>query len=298
MTEPEVSVVIPTCDRPVFLVEAVESALSQTAGILEVIVIDDASQVDPRPVLAKFGDKLRYDRLSENSGANVARNRGIELARGDLIAFLDDDDIWLPEKLDIQIAAMKGGYEACLCNSQEIGKPRRGTHSATEVTEDRLRRSTPCGTSGLLATRAVLQTERFDPDIPRGQDWDLYVRLVQRKPLAFVGKPLYLRRSGHHRITTAALDQTPEELLATAAALHKHRAWLGERAYRRRLVRTFLTLLSARKRKIPFIYAALRHAGLRATVLEFARKVRKRQSTRRTDPANGGEPSDERRRDT
>jgi glycosyltransferase involved in cell wall biosynthesis len=275
MSHPTISVVIPTKDRAEKLVDAVESAFNQTIEILEIIVVDDASETDPRPLLSSFGEKLRYEKLARNSGANVARNRGIELARGTLVAFLDDDDIWLPDKLALQVAAIQRGYEACLCNSQEIGKLPRAATDMPEVTAERLRISTPCGTSGLLATRDVLNVERFDPDIPRSQDWDLYVRLVQRGPLAFVSKPLYLRRTSSDGITMATMRQTPAELLATAIALDKHRAWLGEAAYRRRLARTILTFVSKRRRKLLFIYEALKHAGLKATVAEMARKFRR-----------------------
>ena len=281
MSALSISVVIPTADRPDYLVEAVESALAQSAGVLEVIVIDDASRVDPAPVLTRFGDKVRYDRLPEKGGANVARNRGIELARGSHVAFLDDDDIWLPDKVEAQLEAMAGGYEACLCMSQEIGKSRKPAIDAREVSQDDLRRRTPCGTSGLLATREVLNAERFDPAIPRGQDWDLFVRLVQRRPLAFVGRQLYLRRTGHDRITTAAARQTPAELLATGAAIYKHRAWLGEPAFRRRLAKVLLTFIAQRPAKVRFIAAAIRHAGLRATGLELLKKSRDRKSERR-----------------
>lgn len=274
MRRPTVSVVIPTCDRPDFLAEAIESAQAQTVDILEVIVVDDASTIDLRPALARFSDRVRYERLTERSGANVARNRGIDLARGSLVAFLDDDDLWLPEKTELQIAALEGGAEACLCGSRLLGGSDSKLYDATEVDEERLRASSPCGTSGLLATRAVLQAERFDPAIPRAQDWDLFVRLAQRRPLAYVGRPLYQRRTGHDRITTTALRKTPAELRAAALAVDKHRTWLGEDAYRRRLARVILSFLSKRRFKFRFVAAALRHAGPRATMQEIARKFR------------------------
>lgn len=273
MSLPTISVVIPTCDRPEFLVEAVQSVLDQSLDVLEVIVIDDASQHDPGPQLARFGAKLRYDRLPRKSGANVARNRGIALSRGGVLGFLDDDDLWLPDKLEAQLAMLHGKVEACLCTSQEIGKPPRPPLARTEVTPEFLKSSSPCGTSGLLVTRAALEAEAFDPVLPRGQDWDLFVRLAQRHPLGFVGRPLYLRRTGHARITTAALRQTPAQLYETAAAVHKHRGWLGEAAYRRRLARVLLSFISQRRGKLDYISAALHHAGWRATLAELWRKI-------------------------
>jgi len=274
MTQSTISVVIPTHDRPVFLVEAVESALAQTVGILEVIVVDDCSAIDLRPVLARFGDKVRLERLPQNSGANVARNRGIELARGDLIGFLDDDDLWIPEKSALQSAALKKGVAACLCATRAMDGTSRAKRDRRLVDQDWLRASTPCGTSGLLARRSIMQAECFDPAIPRGQDWDVFVRLAQHGPIAYIDRPLYLRRSGHDRITTAAFHKTPAELLTSAAALRKHRDWLGEDAYRRRLARVLLSFISKRKSKLRYISAAIRHAGPRATLAELRKKVR------------------------
>ncbi|WP_241523917.1 glycosyltransferase family 2 protein [Oceaniglobus indicus] len=272
--EPKISVVIPTCNRTGFLAEAIRSALDQTVDILEVIVIDDASDTDPCPALAHFGDRVRCARLDSRVGASRARNRGVELARGNIVAFLDDDDLWRPEKTELQLAAMGDWAEACLCSAQELGRPpHRPWH--VPMTEDRLRAHSPCGTSGLIATRAVMLAEPFDPDILRGEDWDVYVRIARRGTLAHIERPLYFRRTGHARITTEAIRQSPEELLQAAAVAHKHRAWLGERAFRRRIANTLLMFIARRQGRLRYVMASLRHAGLRATVSELAGKFRR-----------------------
>ncbi|ROT97996.1 glycosyltransferase family 2 protein [Histidinibacterium lentulum] len=272
MTRPGLSVVIPTRNRPEFLAEAVDSAFRQTTELLEVIVVDDASDADPGPALARFGDRVRLERLPQRSGANVARNRGIDLARGEMVGFLDDDDLWLPHKTERQLAAMaEGGHAACLCRTESSTRRR----SAREVDADWLRRSTPCGTSGLLIRRDLVADMRFDPALPRAQDWDLFVRLVQRGTLGMVPEPLYTRRTGHERITTATPDLTPDDLLAQAAALRKHRDWLGETAYRQRVARLLLAHLPRRRGKARFVAAALRHAGPRAALAELASRLRR-----------------------
>ncbi|EPX84971.1 glycosyltransferase [Salipiger mucosus DSM 16094] len=270
---PTISVVIPTCSRDDFLPEAVQSALDQSVAILEVIVIDDASDTDPRPQLERFGERVRYERLAQRSGANVARNRGIELARGDLVALLDDDDLWLPEKTETQLRVMGDAGEACLCIARDLDGPPDAPWRMEDV-EQGLRRSNPCGTSGLIARREALLAEPFDPELRRAQDWDVFVRLARRGTLVHVDEPLYLRRVGHARITTAALSQSPRELYATAAAAHKHRAWLGERAYRRRLAILLLSFISQRRNKLCYIAASLWHAGPRATIGVLASKLR------------------------
>jgi len=165
----------------------------------------------------------------------------------------------------------EGGHAACLCRTESSTRRR----SARVVDADWLRQSTPCGTSGLLIRRDLVAGMRFDPALPRAQDWDLFVRLVQRGTLAMVPEPLYARRTGHDRITTATLDLTPADLMEQAAALRKHRDWLGETAYRQRLARLLLAHLPQRRGKARFVAAALRHAGPRAALAELVSKIRR-----------------------
>lgn len=100
---PRVSVIIPTYNRREYVQEAIDSALAQTFTDYEIIVIDDGSTDGTSEALqARYGNRIHYE-WQENQGESVARNRGIELARGEYIAFLDSDDLWHPEKLAKQI---------------------------------------------------------------------------------------------------------------------------------------------------------------------------------------------------
>lgn len=104
MTRPLLSVVIPTRNRANLVGEAIESALCQREGRVEVIVVDDASTDDTASVLVRsFGSRIHLLRLPHRRGAGAARNAGVRLARGELLAFLDDDDLWLPGKLDAEL---------------------------------------------------------------------------------------------------------------------------------------------------------------------------------------------------
>src|SRR5580698_5910388 len=103
---PKVSVVIPRYNRAAEVPKAIKSALAQTVSDLEVIVVDDGSSDDTGKILEKaFGNRIRYY-AQENQGASVARNRGVEEARGEWIAFLDSDDYWDREKLEWQFKAL------------------------------------------------------------------------------------------------------------------------------------------------------------------------------------------------
>ena len=103
----KVSAVIPCYNYGRFLGEAIESVLSQTFSAHEIIVVDDGSTDGTPEVARRYGEKIRYHR-TENRGVSAARNAGIALAEGDLIAFLDADDRWLPNKLECQVPVFDG----------------------------------------------------------------------------------------------------------------------------------------------------------------------------------------------
>lgn len=108
-----VSVVIPTYQRERWIRRAIESALSQTYGPVEVIVVDDGSTDGTAGVVRGMGERVRYMRI-ENSGPSRARNVGVEAATGEFIAFLDSDDAWHPEKIAVQVEAMDNFGQAGL----------------------------------------------------------------------------------------------------------------------------------------------------------------------------------------
>ena len=97
-----VSVIIPTYNRAKYITSAIDSVLSQTYNNIEIIVVDDGSNDSTREVLYRYGNKIRYV-YQENLGVSAARNRGIELSKGEWIAFLDSDDVWFPKKLSVQM---------------------------------------------------------------------------------------------------------------------------------------------------------------------------------------------------
>lgn len=113
MASPLLSVVIPTWNRAHVVCEAVESALGQRAGRVEVIVVDDGSTDDTAGLLARrFGSRIRLLRTPRRRGVGAARNAGARLAGGELLAFLDSDDLWLPGKLDAELRAFERFPEA------------------------------------------------------------------------------------------------------------------------------------------------------------------------------------------
>ena len=109
MTGPRVSVLMPAFNAERYLPEAIESALAQTQAPFELIVVDDGSGDGTADAARAFGDSVRYE-SQENQGIGSARNRCVDLARGDYLAFLDADDRWEPDKVERQLDAMRSAW--------------------------------------------------------------------------------------------------------------------------------------------------------------------------------------------
>jgi len=106
-SNPLISVIIPVYNGECYLAEAIESALAQTWTPIEILIMDDGSTDGTSGVAHRFAASVRYD-LQLHAGPGAARNRGVELARGEYLAFLDADDLWLKQKLELQMAAFQG----------------------------------------------------------------------------------------------------------------------------------------------------------------------------------------------
>jgi glycosyltransferase involved in cell wall biosynthesis len=102
---PGISVVIPVYNGARYLSECIESVCGQTLPATEIIVVDDGSEDNTPKVAAGWGDRIDYQRIS-HGGPGRARNHGVQLAAADVLAFIDSDDVWLPSKLELQMAAL------------------------------------------------------------------------------------------------------------------------------------------------------------------------------------------------
>ncbi len=274
MSEPKVSVVVTAYNRPDYLAAALDSVLGQTHGNREILVVDDCSEADLEGVVRSRPGDIRYVRQDRNGGPSKARNRGVALAVGEYVAFLDDDDTWLPAKLERQVAAMDG-HLACLCGFRFLERDRVRVHAVDAITGDDLRRGNIfCGASGLMAPRDALLACPFDEGLSSGEDWDLYVRLSQRGSLAYVPQPLFLYRLGSHEsITTRARSMTLSDIGVRVEHIHKNRDWLGDGNYRRLLAAKILEYIGGKPNKPAFLAYSLRHAGLGATLQVLLRKA-------------------------
>ncbi|AFK22085.1 glycosyltransferase [Pyrococcus sp. ST04] len=187
MSRPTVSVIIPTHNRAHMLVRAIRSVLNQTFEDFELIVVDDASIDDTPKVVEKIKDsRIRYIRLERNSGGPVARNTGIKRARGKYIALLDDDDEWLPRRLELQVKRMEevdknvgviyGGFYYV---SQDTGKiiGRRLPKHRGYVYGHLLKENFVGSPTLLIKRECFKKVGLFDPKLKSSQDWDMWLRI-------------------------------------------------------------------------------------------------------------------------
>jgi glycosyltransferase involved in cell wall biosynthesis len=187
MTRPEVSVVIPTRDRWPLLSTTLRGALAQAGVRHEVVVVDDGSRDETPDRLGATRDpRLRVLRHEQSRGVAAARNTGIESARGEWLAFLDDDDLWSPDKLRAQLAAARSRDATFAYAAVVVLDERR---RAIEVLpapdpEEAIRLVLPgiaipaCASNVLASTAAVAAVGGFDVSLSHFADWDLCLRLA------------------------------------------------------------------------------------------------------------------------
>jgi len=199
---PRVSGTIPTYRRPELLPRAIASVLCQTFEDFELLIIDDASQDTTGQVVKSISDeRIRYCRNEINKGGAASRNRGIREAQSSYIAFLDDDDEWLPEKLELQVALLDqsppevggiyAGYERIMSiTGESLGKTlptKRGDLSYELLLSNPL-----AGPSALLLRKECFEVSGlFDEELPSYQDYDLWIRISKDFQFEYINRVLY-----------------------------------------------------------------------------------------------------------
>ncbi len=204
---PTISVIIPAYNAERTILETIESVQQQTFSDFELIVINDGSNDKTLELLNSLTDERLRIFSCENAGVGVARNRGISHATGKFIAFLDADDLWTPDKLELQLATLQQHPKAGVAYSWTSYVDEQGNFLSADkpiffkgnvYTHLLANNFLASGSNPLIRREAVESIGEFDPSLPPCEDWDFYLRLAAKWPFAVVPKHqiLYRQLSG------------------------------------------------------------------------------------------------------
>jgi len=200
-----VSVVIPTFNRRTWVREAVASVRAQRDVASEVIVVDDGSSDGTSASLRdEFGTRITLVQ-TVNRGVAAARNVGVAAGSGALLAFLDSDDLWLPDKLASQVAFFAAHPHAQICQTEEIWvrngrrvnpcNHHRKPNGA--IFEPSLRLCLVSPSAVMLRRELFERVGGFDESLPACEDYDLWLRILRDTPIWLIDRPLIVKRGGH-----------------------------------------------------------------------------------------------------
>jgi len=249
---PRVSVIIPTYNRSWCLSAAIDSILSQTFQNMELIVVDDGSTDETPALLSRYGSRLRCLRQT-NQGVSAARNNGIQAASGALIAFLDSDDTWQPEKLARQVAFFNRQPAAKICQTEEtwirrgvrVNPKRRHRKPSGWIFEASLALCLVSPSAVMMRRELLEEIGGFDESLPACEDYDLWLRISLRHPIHLIDDALVVKRGGH------------EDQLSGAPGLDRYRIQsLRQMIDRENLSPSQIHAVAAMLRKKCRIYAA------------------------------------------
>ena len=263
-----ISIIIPVYNGEKTIQETLQSVFQQTFKEFEIIIIDDGSQDKTLEILNSIRDPRLKIYSYQNSGQATARNRGIERAKGQYIAFLDADDLWTPDKLERQLKTLQNSPHAAVVYSwtdyiDESGKfVQPGRHISVEgdvYAELLTTNFVENGSNILVQKQALTEVGGFEASLPPAEDWDLWLRLARRYPFVVVPAPQVLYRVSTHssssnlakqetqslRVLDRAFAEAPEAFQSlkrrSRANLYKYLAWkaLEHSSSRRNAVMAF-----------------------------------------------------------
>ncbi len=241
---PRVSVVIPTYNRARFVTKAIDSVLEQTFRDFEIIVVNDGSTDKTEEVLQPYQDQIVYFSYQGNKGAAYARNRAIELAQGEYIAFLDSDDFWQPEKLEKQIKFFDKhpdyGLVATQCLVNVIDDDLRTIKYIKkeeihyELTYEKIfQRPFIMPSSILIKKKCFDRVGFFDEELRVLEDIDIYLRLARKYKIGFINEPLTVYTRGHEKSRRNSLTDRLNRLKISERNYDP--ALISKRLYKKRI---------------------------------------------------------------
>lgn len=199
---PKVSVIIPTYNRAHTLKRAIDSVLAQSYKNIELIVVNDGSSDSTQKLLASYTN-IHIKNIS-NHGVSFARNKGIDIATGEYIAFLDSDDEWLAHKIETQMSFLASnpdihwihGHEIWIRDGVRVNQMKKHKKGGGDQFLASLKLCV-ISPSTVLIKREVLDEHKFREDFPVCEDYDLWLRLTHKFPIGYIEEPLIKKYGGH-----------------------------------------------------------------------------------------------------
>ena len=257
-----ISIIIPTYNSSRFLGYSLTSILKQTYKDWEIIVVDDASQDDTNLIVEKFieennlNNRLNYCRHEKNRGVSAAKNTGIKAAKGELISFLDADDIWYPYKLERVINIFSKFPEIDLvCHNEFLSvngavkqkldyskKAARVNLRDNEQVYKKLFLVNFLSTSAVTVKKRCLERELFDETLIVAEDYDLWLRLSRRCKFYFHDE--YLGEYRKIIDNSCSLSSDIKRMYKDAIkVLNKNRKWIGRGTFYSRVLQVYLQII-------------------------------------------------------
>lgn len=225
-----VSVIIPAYNAEKTIKKTIKSVLNQTFSDWELIVVDDGSTDSTKEVVAEIKDNRISLFSFPNAGVSAARNRGVNKSSGEFLAFIDADDLWTPDKLELQLKALQENPNAAVAYSwtDYINESDKIIYSGRHITLNGniyekllVRYVLENGSNFLIRKDAYLKVGGFDESISGGEDWELCIRLSQHYEFVTIPKTQVLYRVSPHSSTTNVRKIELESLRVLEKSYHQ-----------------------------------------------------------------------------
>ncbi|MFQ3191017.1 MAG: glycosyltransferase involved in cell wall biosynthesis [Paraglaciecola sp.] len=280
-----VSCIITTYNRPDLVGDAIESVLAQTYRNIELFIIDDHSSESYAAVIEKYKDhaNLVYVRNEKNLKLSASRNRGIALSKGSYVAFLDDDDTWLPAKLQQQVKVLQDNPAYAACTSCHIESRSKNTidRGIREFEFETILVENLLGSpSKMMVRKSIVDKIQFSEQAKHAEDWDFYLKLLKLGNVFMIKEPLTIYNTDHiDRMTSGFSSFTIAQIQEKAHITYSNREIIGEKNFKLRMARYYFTGFVRRKNKLSFFFSIVKEVGLANSVKTFT-KMAKRVITR------------------
>lgn len=248
-----VSVVVPAYNAEVYLAETISSVLNQTYQNLEVILVDDGSSDTTAQIALSFSGDTRFHYIfQKNAGVSAARNKGYRESKGEYLAFLDADDLWLPNCLEERVKILDANPAVGLVHTDMVIIDEKGVATGQvlqgkegRILDELLLWNNTCipAPSSILVPRSVLEAVGlFDTDLSTAADQEFFFRVAHRYPIARIPKPLGLYRiHGTNMHQNIALMERDHTLAYRKAAQHN---FFKSKAFKKRAFSNLYLILA------------------------------------------------------